>query len=126
MLLLACDLDYQFRRWQLREKAGPVSSLNKTHVFQNQHPGVVQVAAPARSAMGPVRSRLAFFSFIGVQVRLVRLFVVLREVVRPVHDVEHPKGAREEDSGNRNEIVKLVYVSSVYPILSTLHGTPVV
>ena len=32
---LACDLDYQFRRWQLREKAGPVSSLNKTHVFQN-------------------------------------------------------------------------------------------
>ena len=58
--------------------------------------------------MGPVRSRLAFFSFIGVQVRLVRLFVVLREVVRPVHDVEHPKGAREEDSGNRNKIVKIV------------------
>ena len=108
MLLLACDLDYQFRRWRLQEKAVPVSSLNKTHVFKNQPPGVVQVAAPARSAMGPVRSRLAFCSIIGVQVRLVRLFVVLREVVRPVHDVEHPKGAREEDSGNRNEIVKLV------------------
>ena len=81
---------------------------------------------------------MAFFSFIGVQVRLVRLFVVLREVVRPVHDVEHPKGAREEDSGNRNEIVKLVaetnrsvgpfdsfinfhtfQLSSVYPMPST-------
>ena len=59
---LACDLDYQFRRWQLREKAGPVPSLNKTPVFQNQHSGVVQVAAPARSAIGPVRSRLAFCS----------------------------------------------------------------
>ena len=51
-----------FAVWQLQEKAGPVSSLNKTRVFKNQPPGVVQVAAPAGSAMGPVRSRLAFCS----------------------------------------------------------------
>ena len=44
---------------------------------------------------------LLFYSVLSVH--LVGLFVVLREVVRPVQDVEHPERARKQDPENETE-----------------------